>query len=219
VRALARSCVPRSDAAIARIGDPTYTAPDVVATVVAVERTHGRATLAKCRGSTAMSLTIAAVGAVAAALFDTSIAPYLRIGGAQPDLVLVFAVIWTVVVGFEGGVIWAFVGGLFIDLLAPRPLGSTAFALLLTVGVAAIIGRIMVRGRYARPIIAVFVCSLMYSTLYLFLTRALKGPIPLDEGLAAIVPTATLDTIIALLIAPIIVRLHERSAQRERVDW
>jgi rod shape-determining protein MreD len=166
-----------------------------------------------------MSLTIAAVGAVAAALFDTSIAPYLRIGGAQPDLVLVFAVIWTVVVGFEGGVIWAFVGGLLIDLLAPRPLGSTAFALLLTVGVAALLGRIMVRGRYARPIIAVFLCSLMYSTLYLLLTRALKGPVPLDDGIAAIVPTATLDAIFALLIAPIFVRLHERSAERERVDW
>jgi len=166
-----------------------------------------------------MSLTIAAVGAVAAALFDTSIAPYLRIGGAQPDLVLVFAVIWTVVVGFEGGVIWAFVGGLLIDLLAPRPLGSTAFALLLTVGVAALLGRLMVRGRYARPIIAVFVCSLMFSTLYLLITRAFDGPFPMDDGIAAIVPTATLNTIFACFIAPIVVRLHERSAERERVDW
>ena len=166
-----------------------------------------------------MTLLVAAIAATVAAIVESTITQYLRVGDAQPHLVFVFAVIWTVVVGFEGGVIWAFVGGLLIDLLAPRPLGSTAFALLLTVGVAALLGRLMVRGRYARPIIAVFVCSLMYSTLYLLITRAIEGPFPMDDGIAAIVPTATLNTIFACLIAPIVVRLHERSAERERVDW
>ena len=166
-----------------------------------------------------MSLTLAAVGALVATLFDTSIAPYLRIGGAQPDLVLVFAVIWTVVVGFEGGLIWAFIGGLAIDLLAPRPLGSTAFALLLTVGAAAIFSRVFVRGSYARPIIAVFLSSLMYTLLYTGINRALRGPIPLDDALGAVVPTAVFDAVIALLVSPIIVRLHARTADRDRVDW
>src|SRR5947207_12387014 len=106
-----------------------------------------------------MSLTLAAVGAVVAALFDTTIAPYLQIGGVQPDIVLVMAVIWTVIVGFESGLVWAFLGGLLIDLLAPRPLGSTAFALLLSVGAAAVYARIVIRGRYARPIAAVFLFS------------------------------------------------------------
>jgi 1,4-dihydroxy-2-naphthoate octaprenyltransferase len=87
-----------------------------------------------------MSLTLAAVGAVVAALFDTSVAPFLQIGGGQLDLVIVLAVIWTVVVGFEGGLTWAFVGGMLTDLLAPRPLGSTAFVALIVVGVAAAIG-------------------------------------------------------------------------------
>lgn len=166
-----------------------------------------------------MSLTLAAVGALVATLFDTSIAPYLRIGGAQPDLVLVFAVIWTVVVGFEGGLIWAFVGGLAIDLLAPRPLGSTAFAMLLVVGGAAIVSRVFVRGSYARPIIAVFLCSLMYTLLYTAINRALRGPIPLDDAIAGVIPNAVFDAVIALLVAPVIVRLHARTADRDRVDW
>ncbi|MHB8458716.1 MAG: rod shape-determining protein MreD [Candidatus Limnocylindrales bacterium] len=166
-----------------------------------------------------MSLTLAAVGAVVAALFDTSIAPYLRIGGAQPDLVLVFAVIWTIVVGFEGGLTWAFVGGLLIDLLAPRPLGSTAFALLLTVGAVALGGRVATRGRYVRPVIAVLFGSLMYTSLYLLITRALRGPIPLGEGLAAIVPTALFDAAIGAIVGPLVVRLHARRADRDRLDW
>jgi len=166
-----------------------------------------------------MSLTLAAVGAVGAALFDTSIAPYLRIGGAQPDLVLVFAVIWTIVVGFEGGLMWAFVGGLLIDLLAPRPLGSTAFALLLTVGTVAVAARFTSRGRYVRPVVGVLFGSLMYTSLYLLITRSLRGPMPLADGIAEIVPTAIVDTILAVLIGPLVVRLHARRGDRERLDW
>jgi rod shape-determining protein MreD len=166
-----------------------------------------------------MSLTLAAVGAVVAVLFDVSVAPYLRIGGGQPDLVLVLAVIWTVVVGFEGGLTWAFVGGLLTDLLAPRPLGSTAFVALIVVGVAAIYARLVVRGRYARPIVAVFGLSLMFSVMYTFLDRAIGGPFPLDDAISSWMPTAILDTIAACLLAPAIVRIHARLTDHERIDW
>jgi rod shape-determining protein MreD len=166
-----------------------------------------------------MSLTLAAVGALVAALFDTSVAPYLQIGGAQPDLVLVLAMIWTVVVGFEGGLVWAFIGGLAIDLLAPRPLGSTAFVMLLTVGAAAVFARTFVRGHYVRPVIAVFLGSIMYTTLFTAVHRALLGPIPLDDAINGVLPNAVFDALIALLIAPIAVRIHARSADRDRVAW
>jgi len=180
---------------------------------------HGRATLAFCRGSTAISLTLAAVGAVVAALFDTTIAPYLQIGGAQPDLVLILAVIWTVVVGIEGGLVWAFLGGLLIDLLAPRPLGSTAFALLLSVGAAAVYARVVVRGRYARPIAAVFLISLVNAVIFTIVNRALRGAIPLDDAVATWLPGAVYNAVLALLIAPILVSINARRADRDRLDW
>jgi rod shape-determining protein MreD len=166
-----------------------------------------------------MSLTLAAVGAVVAALFDTTIAPYLQIGGAQPDLVLVLAVIWTVVVGFEGGLVWAFLGGLLIDLLAPRPLGSTAFALLLSVGAAAVYAAVVVRGRYARPIVAVFVFSLVNAVIFTIVNRTLRGAIPLDDAVAAWLPSAVYNTIVAVVIAPFLVSIHARRSDRDRLNW
>lgn len=166
-----------------------------------------------------MSLTLAAVGAVAAALFDTSVAPFLRIGGAQLNLVLVMAVVWTIVVDVEGGLTWAFVGGLLIDLLAPRPLGSTAFALLLTVGAIAVAARFASRGRYLRPVVGVFVASLLYGSIVLVVTRALRGPMPLSDGLGAIVPSALLDALVAAIVGSIVVRIHARRVDRDRVDW
>ena len=41
-----------------------------------------------------------------------------------------------------------------IDLLTPRPLGSTAFTLLICVGGAAVLGRLLVQFRYLAPIVA-----------------------------------------------------------------
>ena len=92
-----------------------------------------------------MSLVLAAVGAAVAALIQSSILPFTAAGGAGLDLVLVLAVVWTMTVGLDGGLVWAFLGGLIIDVLLMRPLGLTAFVLLLTVGAAWLVGRISPR--------------------------------------------------------------------------
>src|SRR5207247_8050091 len=113
-----------------------------------------------------MLMNLAAIGAIAVAALQTTIAPYLRVGGAQPDLIFVAAVVWTLVFGIDTGLVWAFLGGITIDLLAPRPLGSTAFTLLLAVAAAAVLGRATTRGRYLAPIAIVFVLSIVNSAVY-----------------------------------------------------
>ena len=99
------------------------------------DRAGGRDLWPSRRGSTrSMTLLLAAVGATVMALLELTVGPYLRVGTSQPHLVLVLGVIVTVAIGLEAGLAWAFVGGLVLDVLAQRPLGSTAFALLLCVG-------------------------------------------------------------------------------------
>jgi rod shape-determining protein MreD len=166
-----------------------------------------------------MSLTLAAIGAITAALLDLTIAPYLQVGGAQPDFVLVCAVIWTVVAGIEGGLIWAFVGGLMIDFLAPRPLGSTAFTLLICVGGAALLARALVRFRYVVPVVAVFVFAAVNAILFLAIYGALRGPIQVPDALGAALPAAIYDTVLAAVAGPLAVALIARRQDRERLDW
>lgn len=43
---------------------------------------------------------------------------------------LLVVVIWTVVRGLDEGLLWAFIGGLILDLLSGGPLAGTALALL-----------------------------------------------------------------------------------------
>jgi rod shape-determining protein MreD len=166
-----------------------------------------------------MRLTLAAVGAVVAALLQLTIVPYLRVGNAQPDLVLVFAVTATVAGTVEAGLLSAFIGGLMIDFLAPRPLGMTAFTLLLSVGLAAIIGRTFDRVRLVAPIIAVFLGSCLSSVLFLFLYGALRERIPVADPAQATLPDALYSAAVAAVIGTIAVAIRQRSVERERVAW
>ncbi len=166
-----------------------------------------------------MRLTLAAVGAVVTALLQLTVVPYLRIGDAQPDLVLVFAVTATVAGNIEVGLVWAFIGGLMIDVLAPRPLGMTSFMLLISVGIAAGLGRTLDRARYLAPVVAVFVTSVLTSLLFVVLYGALRGPIPVADPAQALLPDALYSTAVAAVVGPIAVGLRRRSLERERVTW
>ena len=84
-----------------------------------------------------MSLLFAAIGATVAALVEATLVPYIAIGDAVPHPLLVGGVVWTIAAGIDRGITWAFVGGLVLDSLLGRPLGGSAFALLLAVGGAA----------------------------------------------------------------------------------
>jgi len=166
-----------------------------------------------------MRLTLAAVGAVVAALLQSTIVPRLRVGDATPDLVLVFAVTATIAGTVEAGLLSAFIGGLIIDLLAPRPLGMTAFTLLLSVGLAALLGRTLGRVRYVAPAVAVFLGSILGSLLFLVLYGALRDRIPVADPVRAMMPDAIYSTVVALIVGPIAVGFQRRAAERERVAW
>jgi rod shape-determining protein MreD len=166
-----------------------------------------------------MTPLLAAVGAVVTALIELTVAPYLRIGSAQPHPVLVVGVITTIAVGLEAGLAWAFVGGLALDVLAQRPLGSTAFALLVCVGGASILARSLVRLRPIVPILAVFVLSIAYSMILFVTFGALGSPPATADPLQMVLPGAIYDAVLAALIGPLAVAVHDRRIEQERVDW
>ena len=155
-----------------------------------------------------MTLTLAAVGAVVAAVLELTLWPYLAIGDAHPHLVFVYVVILAVVLGLDAGVTAAFVGGLLLDFLAPRPLGSTAFALLVCAGLAVILARLLVQVRYLAPVIIVFVLSFVYSITAAALYDALGGSAALVDPIRTLLPGVVYDTVIAALVGPLAVALR-----------
>ena len=168
-----------------------------------------------------MSLVLAAVGAAVAALIQSSILPFTAAGGAGLDLVLVLAVVWTMTVGLDGGLVWAFLGGLIIDVLLMRPLGLTAFVLLLAVGAAWLVGRVSPRAFYPLVVATAAVTAGLASILTVVLFGVLRGLPAGVEPVSQAVPTALLAGLVAAVIAPIpvIIRRRRFGDETERVDW
>jgi rod shape-determining protein MreD len=165
-----------------------------------------------------MQFTIAAALAVVAALFEFTVVPFLKIGDAVPHPVLVFGVIWAIAGGLEVGLVWAFVGGLALDILGQRPLGSSAFSLLVAIAVASLVGGLFGRVKIVAPVIATAIASPVYSMLLLITTTALTTASLSDTALAAVVPSAIYDVVLAAIFGPLAIAIVLRRRE-ERVDW
>ena len=168
-----------------------------------------------------MSLVLAAVGAAVAALIQSTVLPFAAAGAGGLDLVLVIAVVWTMALGLEGGLVWAFLGGLVIDVLLMRPLGLTAFIDLLAVGAAWVTGLILVRAIY--PVIVVTAATLagISVPLTVLLYEALRDVPGGVDPTAGLVRSTILAAIVAALVAPPALALARRTPveEVERVDW
>lgn len=161
-----------------------------------------------------MTPLISAVGATAAALLESSVVPHLAIAGARLHLVLVLGVVWTVAAGVQAGLVWAFAGGLALDVLAQRPLGSSAFALLVSLAGAGMLARLLSRIRPITPVPLVFVLSFVNSLLLLVLYGALRAPIADPEPLRTLLPGVLYDTGVAAVVGPLFISLRDRRIDR-----
>jgi rod shape-determining protein MreD len=168
-----------------------------------------------------LGLVLAAVGAAVAALIQSTVLPFTAQGGGGLDLVLVIAVVWTMALGLEGGLVWAFLGGLVIDVLLMRPLGLTAFIDLLAVGAAWVIGRVVVRPLYPVIVVTATVLAALAGPLTVLLYEALREVPSGVDPVAGLVPSTILAAVVAALTAPLALAVGRRARvdEAERVDW
>jgi len=166
-----------------------------------------------------MSLLLAAIGATVTALVEATLAPYITVGDAGPHPVLIGGVIWTIAAGLDRGITWAFVGGIVLDSLLGRSLGTSALALLVAVGGAALVAQPVPKLRLVAPLVAVPILSFVYSVLMLALTSATQPGVALGDPTRLFIPGAIYDAIVAMFLGPLAVTLHDRRMATERVDW
>lgn len=166
-----------------------------------------------------MSSLLAAVSATVAALVESTVVPYVAVGAAHPHLVLVLGVVWTVAAGVGSGLVWAFAGGVALDIFAQRPLGASALGLLVSLAGAATFARLLSRVRPLSPVPLVVVFSFLYSLLLLVILGALRAPIADPNPLGTLLPGVLYDTALAALVGPVIILLWDRHAARESTAW
>ena len=143
------------------------------------------------------------------ALLQTALAPtFWRF---RADWVLIVVIGWTILRGLIPGARWAIYGGLSLDLLGILPLGSHLLALLCCVIVVATIAEPLDREQPLLLITAMLGASLLYGSILALLLPLTNFVVPWRYyTLVEIVPTAIINTILAIPTFALLRRLHRR---------
>jgi rod shape-determining protein MreD len=166
-----------------------------------------------------MRILFAAVGAVLAALVETSVLSDVTVAGGSLHLVFALTIVATLVIGVEDGLSWAFLGGLVLDIVLPeRRMGMTSLVLLLSAGVAAVIGHLLPQQRVVVTTATVLVLSLAYQAMIVVLLAGTAGA-SASVSITAFVPGALFDAAAAAAAALLAREVLIRVAPRERALW
>jgi rod shape-determining protein MreD len=111
-------------------------------------------------------------------LVQATLLARVRLIGATPNLLLVVVVCWSLIRGLYDGLVWGFVGGLALDVLAGLPLGTSSLALMATTPLAGLGKNSVFPGSLTLPILLVALATPVYGWVVL-LSEMIRG-IPVD---------------------------------------
>ena len=86
-------------------------------------------------------------------------------------------------------------------------------------GATAVLARSLVRIRLLVPIVATLALSLAYSLILFVAFNALRARIPVNDPVGVLLPSVIYDTVLAALIGPLAISIHDRRIEPERIDW
>jgi rod shape-determining protein MreD len=167
-----------------------------------------------------MSVLAPAVGAVIAAVLESSVLTHLQMGGIKPDLVFAVGVALAMVLGFQSSMTWGFVGGLTLDLLLPgRALGSTALTLLLVTALALLVARALWPPRLMVIAAATFGLTFVYQIMLLGILALTVNVAFAGLAMADLALIGILNVVIASVAVVVVRAIDLRFGEPERLAW
>lgn len=144
-------------------------------------------------------------------LVQGTILSRFRLLGVSANLLLVTVVTWSLTRNVQEGMIWAFIGGLGVDLVSGMPLGTSPLALMPTCFLAGI-GRSSV---YAQnvfwPLLLVTLATPLHGWIILLTQQARGVPVSwIDSTVRIILPELLLNIALTLPAYPGLRRLASR---------
>jgi rod shape-determining protein MreD len=150
------------------------------------------------------------------AVVQSTAASRLQLGGVKPDLVLLMVIGGTLLYGGRSGILWAFVGGVAIDLFSGGPLGASSLAMMAAVLLVSIGHRPLSRYNPLVPLSAAALGTLVYASVYLGILAVLNSmgwfqrDLPFLEAMRFIVlPALLYNTAVMFVFLPLLNRMPE----------
>lgn len=162
-----------------------------------------------------------------ASLLQSTAAARVQVGGVKPDLVLLLVLSGTLIYGSRPGIIWAFLGGVALDIFSGGPMGSSSLALMAATVVIGLAQRNLSRFNVLVPVGATMIGTFLYGVSYVALLVGVEGTAKflalanfrnIQYNLAfwptlqyIILPALFYNTALMLFMTPLLNRVPERS--------
>ncbi len=150
-------------------------------------------------------------------ILQVAILPRFPVLGLVPLLSLLAAVSWGLLRGPEEGVLWAFVGGLMLDLFTSGPTGAITLAMMAAVLVVVLIQHNFPNSSFFLPILYAGLATVIYLVSYLLLITVFSRGDLSAEAIRLLTPLIFLNALIMLPIHWLLSRL-ERVLSPRRVE-
>jgi rod shape-determining protein MreD len=148
---------------------------------------------------------------IVAAVLQATFMPQIRLLGGSPDLVFLVVLAWSINAELDSSVLWAFVGGISLDLLSYAPLGTSTIGIVVMVFVISGIGQQVYRIGFVLLIGSVLIGS-FFQQLSIMIILTFTG-YSVDWGLSlgyVVAPTIFYNLVFILPIYWIIRRIQRR---------
>jgi len=153
------------------------------------------------------------------ALLQSTALPGLTILGVSPELMLLTVLAWSLLRGVEEGLLWAFLGGLALDLFSGGPLGASTLALLAASVSTGLTQGAVTRSSFLLPMGAALAGTLLYQIIFLLVIQFTRGHVPWTDSLLRVtLPSLAVNT----LAMPVVFRALawlDRKTGREQIGW
>lgn len=154
------------------------------------------------------------------ALFQSSLITHLAIAGVFPTIVLITVVDWGILRGPEEGMLWAFLGGLALDVFSGWPLGTSALAMVAVASVVSLGGGTFIRTHALLPIATIFAATILYYLVALFILASTDRTVDwLQAVRGTVVPIAIYNAVVNIPWYRLVQRLEGRVYPMPRANW
>jgi rod shape-determining protein MreD len=130
---------------------------------------------------------------------QTAVLPYFSFLYLSPQLPLLVALAWGLLRGLDEGMVWAFIGGICMDLFSISPLGTTALGYMVAVTAVLRLQQAFPTSRIVMPLILAALATVIYLVLNLILLRLL-GQISTFQAITGLWPLVLLNVVAMLPI-------------------
>lgn len=153
-------------------------------------------------------------------ILQTSLVGHFSLYGTLPDIVLIAVVNWGILRGPDEGMLWGLVGGLCVDVFTGWPIGTSTVAMVVVASLVSLGGGTFIRTHALLPLGTVFVATILYYLVAMFILESTHHPVQWVEGLrSAVVPVALYNAVLNIPGFWLSRRLEARIYPVPRANW